>query len=949
MGARRLVGREAETAAWRGLRAQVEAGRGAALLMAGPAGVGKTALLREVSASVAADWHVLTAVGDAMQRDTPLGVVWPWFARLVQGAAAGESPFDGPARRVHEIVTAGPSSAARGDGRSTRDDPLHLAFSVAWCLRALAEERPVLLVVDDVQWCDPASVELVAALVPLLTADRVALVVGLREGDEGRSAEAVHALMKTVDLVRPAPLDVEAVRDWVVRELGPGPQGEAERVHEVTGGLPLLVEEVVEQMRLGPRDVARLPGPVLDVVAHRMDLLDPRHATVLTTVVVLADDARRAVVREVAEVSPAELAEAERLLAARRLVEADGDVLRVVHPLVAEAVVAAVEPAAVASLHARAAVVLDAHGAPEDVVAAHLARTEPGEDPRLTLRLVEAAERALDRGAPTVARSLLDRAAEELGTPADLRLRLVVAAGTAAQRLGHHEVAVGHWSAALRLDPEPLGRARRLLEIGDAHNTAGMVEEARGAYRDAMTILDEASSSADHVQERRLLVARLAGVRWLIGEAERLGAEELQAVLAQPPERDTYGDRTLLAQASIEMAVVGENAELCGDIAERAIGGGALLAEDTVDGAALYLATGGLNAAERDAVALRVLDDAVADARVRGSLHGYATAVYCRGYVHANRGRLRLAQADMEAALAMRAHGWSSYVAAAQAVLAEVLVGLGDLDGADRVAAEAPVEEHQPALLRAIALRAPGAAAAGRGRHAEALEHFLLAVDLADDFAPGPMWNASLTGAVEAAVALGRTGLAVQLARTAEARARRFGARRTLGRTLRAVAAAYEGEAGERRLAEAVDLLRGHEARYELARALVDLAERGVRGGAVGTARQATVVDLAQEALIWANRIGAVPTAERATAVLVRCGIRPDSGAAPAVARLTPSELRVCRLAARGMTNRQIAEHLFVTIKAVEWHLSHAYPKLGVTSRAGLAEALGEDALEAVS
>lgn len=940
-----LVGREAELAVWARVRAAVPAAEAATVLVAGPAGVGKTALLDELVRGVDGSWHVLRATGDPVRSDSPLQVLRQWFGRLVQGSPRGEAPFDGPAQRVHDVVT---GAAARVDR------PGDLAFPVTWALRALAEEAPVLALVDDVQWTDPASVELLGSLARLLGQDRVALVVGLREGDAEAGTDGALLDLRGVATatVRPAPLAEEDLQSWVETELGAVPAGMVARVHHLTGGLPFLVREVVEAVRdqgWGEgADAPSLPPHALDLVARRMDLLDERQATVLAAVVVLADQAYPELVQRVARVSAEEVEAAERLLVARRLAERVDGRLRVVHPLVAEAVLATAAPGRITRLHREAAQVLDELGAVEEVVAPHLARTEPSSDPRVAERLVAAAERALDRGAPATARALARRAAVEGDVTTELQRRLLVAAGTAAQRLGDAEGAIARWEAARALEDSPIGQAHRLVDIGDLLYAVGRHEEARDTYRRAVELIDTASAEEESRSERRVLVSRLASVRWIIGEVERLSHEELDAVLAQPPEQDGIAERALLAHASLEAAVQGEDRDRCAALAVRALGDGALLVEDGVDGHALYLATLGLNAAELDDEALRILDDAVSDARVRGSLHGFATATYCRGFVHHNRGRLRLAQGDLEAALAMQEHGWRSYASIAQALLTEVHVATGETELALEVAGTTAVGEEEPALMRSAALRARGAAAEAAGDLGAAFDHFLAATELVEEYAPGPAWNPCTLGAIRTAAALRRWGVAHDLARTVERRARRFGAPRSTGRTLRSVARTRERAEAEALLREAATLLRAGDGRYELALALTDLAELLAPPGAgphTGPRRDEAVT-VAREGVAWAVRIGARPTADRAVAVLRACGVDPTASPAPAAARLTPSELRVCRLAAQGLTNRQIAEHLFVTVKAVEWHLSHAYPKLGVTSRAGLAAVLGDDLLD---
>jgi DNA-binding CsgD family transcriptional regulator len=157
----------------------------------------------------------------------------------------------------------------------------------------------------------------------------------------------------------------------------------------------------------------------------------------------------------------------------------------------------------------------------------------------------------------------------------------------------------------------------------------------------------------------------------------------------------------------------------------------------------------------------------------------------------------------------------------------------------------------------------------------------------------------------------------------------------SIGRALRAVGLAVGGSEGIARLEEATGILRGSPAKLELALALVDLGSALRRAG-----RRAAAQEPLREGLNLAARCGAAPLAQRAREELVTAGARPRRDALRGRDSLTASELRVAGLAADGMTNRQIAEALFITLKTVETHLSHAYGKLEIASRLELPQAL---------
>ena len=133
----------------------------------------------------------------------------------------------------------------------------------------------------------------------------------------------------------------------------------------------------------------------------------------------------------------------------------------------------------------------------------------------------------------------------------------------------------------------------------------------------------------------------------------------------------------------------------------------------------------------------------------------------------------------------------------------------------------------------------------------------------------------------------------------------------------------------------AAALLAGCGARVEQARALVDL------GGAIRRAgRPVEARGVLRDGLVLAEEIGALETARAARDELRRAGGRARASGGGAGDRLTPSERRVAELAAAGQTNREIADALFITVKAVEWHLGNSYRKLDIRGRGELAGAL---------
>ena len=185
-------------------------------------------------------------------------------------------------------------------------------------------------------------------------------------------------------------------------------------------------------------------------------------------------------------------------------------------------------------------------------------------------------------------------------------------------------------------------------------------------------------------------------------------------------------------------------------------------------------------------------------------------------------------------------------------------------------------------------------------------------------------------------LALDRREEALELAREEVDLARAWGAPRAIGVALRTRGLAEEGAEGIESLRESLGVLEASSAKLERGRTLVQLGSALRRAN-----RRADARELLGQGLELGVRAGAQPLVEQAQAELSATGARPRRLLLSGVESLTASERRVARFAAEGLTNKDIAQALFVTTKTVEVHLSNVYRKLGIGSRAELPEALG--------
>jgi ATP/maltotriose-dependent transcriptional regulator MalT len=304
------------------------------------------------------------------------------------------------------------------------------------------------------------------------------------------------------------------------------------------------------------------------------------------------------------------------------------------------------------------------------------------------------------------------------------------------------------------------------------------------------------------------------------------------------------------------------------------------------------------------------------------------------------RGALIDAEADGRAALEAlpdrnvwfrtSGHGW----------LAQILVERGAVDEAAGLLDAVEATVAPDAFSRAPLLRGRALVEAARGDHRAALARALELGDTLSAFghtnppASYPAWRS--LAALEHH-ALGETPAALAIAQEEVELARAWGAPRTLGRSLRILGLIQGGDEGIAHIREAVAVLEPSPARLEHAYALANL------GAALRRANQrAEARDHLRLALELAQRCGATLLAEQAHEELIATGARPRRIVQSGAASLTPSERRIAAMAAEGLSNRDIAQALFVTLRTVEMHLSNAFRKLGVSSRTQLPAALAE-------
>jgi DNA-binding CsgD family transcriptional regulator len=341
--------------------------------------------------------------------------------------------------------------------------------------------------------------------------------------------------------------------------------------------------------------------------------------------------------------------------------------------------------------------------------------------------------------------------------------------------------------------------------------------------------------------------------------------------------------------------------------------------------------------AERYDAAQALADAAVAEAQASANGMVLPAVLAQRAWLAFRRGDLTAAEADARALL--DAPGPSAPPLLrnrAASVLVDVLVERGDLDEAERNLEPLPVDLPGTSQTAAILRHSRGRLRFAQRRFGEALGDLRAAGEIATGgLALSPCYLSWRSDAALAALALGEPDTARRLSDEELELARAFGAPRALGMALRAAGLVAGGDRGEAQLREAIEVLAGPDTRLEHARTLADLGALLRRSNRRVEARQ-----LLRQAVDAAHHLGAEALALRAETELRATGARPRRALLIGLEALTASERRIAELAAEGLTNREIAQTLFVTARTVEGHLTHVFYKLDVKARTELSAAL---------
>jgi DNA-binding SARP family transcriptional activator/tetratricopeptide (TPR) repeat protein len=889
-----LVDRDKELAAVRAALDDLAAGEPRLLLIEGPAGIGKTRLLAEARRLAAGrSVRVLAARGSQLERAFGFGVVRQLF----------EPELTASDRR--QVLLGGAASSARNvfdlvDGDQAEFAVLHGLY---WLAVNMAESGPLMLAIDDVQWCDNASLRYLAFLVRRLEAVPVLVVATVRTGEDdvdgGLLAEL--ALEPTALVLRPAPLSPEATASIVTGRLGaPASPLFTAACHRTTAGNPLLLRQLLRGLEAdGVRPDAAHADSVVAVgsravssmVLMRLRRLPRQVTAVARAAAVLGDGAPLPAVASLAEVAEPDAADALAVLTRAEIVK-DEQPLAFVHPLVRDAVYRDLPAAQRELWHERAAQVLRGFGASEEQLGAHLLLAPRRADPDTVKVLRGAGRTSAARGATDSAVTYLRRALAEPPSRAD-RCDVVLELGMLESQLDGPSSAE-HLRDAYHLLDDERRRAEVAIAVARTQVFAGPPGVATAFAREAAAAV--AAELADHRQALRA-IERISGFMHGVDLAM------WRTTPAPEPSGDGPGARMLAAALACEAALY----EMDRD---RAIA----LARFALYRDRLWLVDNGLFWVVA-AIVRMVADDDLGDfwhrarahAHQKGSLFAVMSTNVWQGFWHWRRGELDEALACVVAALDQDRMWGGAGIAEPYIRSVEISCHLdrGDLAAARRAADEALAGPGLGEGARLLRLDV-GRLLVAEGRHADALA--TLATLPTPSSVANPArdpWRGVRAAALHG---LGRAPEALALVADEVALLRRWGAPTYLGAALR-LQGELLGRDGVDQLREAVAVLTPTDAVVELARARCALG----RAREVADTEAVPLLLAASEA---ACGVGARGVRDRAGAALRERG-RPID-ACGVERRLSDTERRILDLTAEGRSVREVAQQLFLTPGTVQ-------------------------------
>jgi DNA-binding CsgD family transcriptional regulator len=886
--------------------------QGGALVLRGEAGIGKTTLLEAAVAHARASGvSVLRAHGVQSEASTPFASL----QQLLQPLLGGLAQLPSPQRSALE--------AAFGMREHATPEVFLIGLATLELLSEASAGSPVLVVADDTQWLDHATASVLTFVARRVTLEPILLLAAARDGIAGPLDDAGLPELRVGPL---APADAARALD------GQAPALDAvlrRRILDQAQGNPLALAELPLALADGGELATLAPEPPLTArLEHAFSARAaglPAETRMLLLVAALDDLGFPGdIVNAAGQASGRETTlEAFAPAIAAGLIEVTQSELRFRHPLVRSAIMQAASGTETHAAHKALAEVLA--DAPDRRVW-HLAAVVAGLDDRLAGELEQAAERADRKGAPDVAIAALHGAARRTTDPHAASERLLRAAELAFE-IGRGDI-VEQVMQADDLRAMTAFQAARVAFMREAND--GIASE-KADIPTLIEMADRLSASGELALALRFL--RVASLRsyWKDpGAAVRL--EVVAAAERVPVPGDDLQVLSIIASAAPVERGAGVIARV---LAQTPDVGDPAAAKQIAEAAC---AVGAFDLADPFLVA------AVDGLRAHGRLRLLAQVLMTQAFnvIYTGNYTLAVAAAEESSRLALET-GQPIYQVAANAAESRALAVLGDSDRAEEIAtaAEAVALQSGSSAPVAIITESLGIAALCAGRHAEAFAILRRLHDPADAAFHHVLRLWAVADLAEAAVRCGQRDAAVAITEELAAAAGQAPGQALQMGLVYARAVLADDAAAERLLQAALDL---DLTAWPLYRARLQLAYGSWLRRNHRTAEARPLLRAARNAC---DAFGARLWASAAREELRAAGESSGVAARNVSDLLTPQELQITRMAAEGLTNKEIGERLYFSHRTIGACLYRAFPKLGISSRAELAAALGGSALDA--
>ena len=646
------------------------------LLVEGQAGIGKTRLAAEARRRAAeAGMTVLAARGSELERDFPFGVVRQLFEGALMAPDERDRLLTGAAGASAALFAADSDEAV-----DARDASFSMLHGLYWLTVNLAADAPLAIVVDDLHWCDRASLRFIAFLLNRLEGTPV-MVVGSTRPDEPGADLALLADLAHDPLtlsLSPTPLTAGGAARLIGGRLGREADAVfADACHRATGGNPLLLTELLRAVEAeGVAPEARNAGVIADLgpravrraVLVRLSRMPPEAVDVAQAVAVLGEGAEVRHIATLAGIDDDAAAQGAGLLARSEILRPEPPI-GFVHPLVREAIYHDIPPGERERRHTQAAGVLREGGASLDAVAAHLLQMPPSGEPWVADALEHAARTALVKGAGDSAATYLRRSLDE-PLDDDRRARILFDLGRV-EGFTDGQASVVSLREAFRLTAEPMARAQVGILLANTLTFTNHIAEALEVAAEGAALV----RGRDRDLEQRFEAARLA-VSFFDTDLVTLDDAEFIPYRG-PLTGDGPGARALAALAAYQWGMTGGPADECAALALSAIEDGQLLEADNgglAHGGAFFV----LVMADRDEV-MPFMEASFEAAQRSGSLWGRSAYLAFGGIARSLRGQLEDAVELMSANREIHeVWGEASVQPILMAHYAHVLMNLGD-------------------------------------------------------------------------------------------------------------------------------------------------------------------------------------------------------------------------------------------------------------------------------